>query len=230
MLKSDDMQAARKDARELEQGLTTALEEYLRFDYVSHIANEGADLEQGGGRLQQLENAVAGLIDKLQTHIDRMEGMGSTTNQSVAWKAQISRLRTVLQSSQADFKRTRDAVRARMESAALLRDARERTNYGEDEGEEAAQRLYEKEREGIHSSMRIMDDAIGRALAVQDAIKAQRERIKRATSQLGNMAESIPGINTLIAAASRKKIKDNLIVAIVIALFVCFTIWWMISG
>lgn len=223
------MQAARKDARELEQALTTALEEYLRFDYASHIAVEGGDIEQGGGKLQHLENQVAALIDKLQSHIDKMEGMGSMSNQSVAWKAQIARLRTFLQSSQADFKRTREAVQRRLESAALLRAARERTDHG-DEGDEAAQRLYEKEREGIHSSMRMMDENIGRALAVQDAIKAQRERIRRATSQLVNMAESIPGINTIIAAASRKKVRDNMIVAAAIAFFVCLTLWWMLGA
>jgi DNA repair exonuclease SbcCD ATPase subunit len=227
MLKQEEMQAARKDARELEQSLTHALEEYLRFDYSSHITATGGDLEQGGGKLQKLENNVADLIEKLHGQIERMESMGSTSNQSTTWKAQISRLRQFLQSSQADFKRTREAVTHRQESAALLQAARERTDYTE---EDAHQRLYEKEREGIHSSMKMMDDSIGKALAVQDAIKSQRDRIRRATSRLANMAESIPGINQLIAAASRKKVRDNLIVATAIAFFICLTLWWMLAG
>ena len=221
------MQAARKDARELEQALTTALEEYLRFDYASHIASEGADLESGGGKLQVLENAVANLLEKLQSHVDKMESMGSTSNQSVPWKAQITRLRTVLQSSQADFRRTKEQVRQRLESAALLREARQRPNGGEDD---SAERLYEKEQEGIYSSSRMMDDNIGRALAIQERLKAQRERIRRATGQLMNMAESIPGINTIISAASRKKLRDNMVVASAIGFFTCLTIWWMLAA
>jgi len=221
------MQAARKDARELEQALTQALEEYLRVDQASLGGSGlGADPEQGGAKLQRLENAVADLIDKLHAHIERMEGMGSASNQSVAWKAQISRLRQFLQSSQADFRRTREALRHKMESAALLQSARERTNFSEDD---VHQRLYEKEREGIHSSMKMMDENIGRAIAVQDAIRSQRERIRHATGRLMNMAESIPGINQLVAAATRKKTRDNMIVAAAIAFFLCLTLWWIIS-
>jgi hypothetical protein len=232
MLKQEEMQSARKDARELEQQLTHALEEYLRFDYSNAISSQGTDIEQGNSgttKLLKLESNVSDLIDKLSAQIDRMENMGNVSTQSVTWKAQISRLKTFLTSSQADFKRTREQIKSKLESAQLLYQAKMRKN-DLDEEEDPSQRLYEKEREGIHTSMRMMDENIGRALAVQDAIKSQRERIRRATNRLANMADSIPGINQLIQAASRKKIKDNMIVAAAIAFFICVTLWWMVSG
>jgi len=226
MLKQDEMQAARKDARELEQGLTHALEEYLRFDFATHLASTG-DIEQGGGKLSRLENAVADLIEKLSMQIDKMEAMGSSTSQSVTWKAQIQRLRAFLQSSQADFKKTRDMLKARQESAALLQESPYRTSFGEDD---PYQRLYEKERAGINSSMRMIDENIGRALAIHGPITSQGKRIRRATSRLRNVVESIPGINQLIFAASRKEIRDNIIVATAITMCICLILWWMVSA
>lgn len=227
MLKQEDMQAARKEARELELQLSAALQEYLKFDYATHFAHHGTDIESGeGGKVQQLENTVSSLLDKMQSQIDRMEGMGSSSAQSIQWKAQVARLRTVLQSSQSDFKRTRNEVKRKQESAALLRDARERVTRSQED--ETAEMLYQKESEGINHSLRMVDHEIDRAIQMKDRIHHQQNRIQQATAQLMTMGQSIPGINALIAAATSKKFRDNMIVAGVVAVLICLTLWWML--
>lgn len=228
----EQMQASKKEARDLEQSLSYALNEYLKSNvYRPGYGQDGDDLEsQSRNNTKQLEQEVSSLLDRVSHHIERMESMGSAANQSVAWKAQISRLRDVLNSSTAEFRKTREKIKHREESQELLRNAKAElggVGLGEQNEED---RLYEQEREGIHSSMRMMDESIGKALALQDTLRLQSNRLRRATAGLSNMAESIPGINQLIKAAGRKKTRDNMIVAAFVAMFVCFTLWWMVNA
>lgn len=73
------MQEARNHARELEQALSRALDEYLRFDYSNHLVST----EQGRGKL--LKSNGEELMEKLQAHIERMEGIEIATSQGVSW-------------------------------------------------------------------------------------------------------------------------------------------------
>lgn len=223
------MQAAKKEARDLEHMLTLAVNDYLRSNVYAPAGEVDVEEQtQTRAHTLKLEREVESLLDRASHHVERMEAMGSAANQSAAWKAQISRLRDARNSSQLEFKKTRDRIKHREESRELLRNAKAELGGGSGPGEE--ERLYEQEREGIHSSMRMMDESIGKAMALQDTLRQQTHRLRRATAGLTNMAESIPGINHLIKAAGRKKTRDNLIVAVVIALFVCVTIWWMVKA
>ncbi|KAH9249695.1 hypothetical protein BASA81_012491 [Batrachochytrium salamandrivorans] len=229
----DAMQAAKKEARDLEHMLTLAVNDYLRSNVYSSAAVGEVDLEeqtQTRAHSLKLEREVESLLDRASHHVERMEAMGSAANQSAAWKAQISRLRDARNSSQLEFKKTRDRIKHREESRELLRNAKAELGGGSTNGVGEEERLYDQEREGIHSSMRMMDESIGKAMALQDTLRQQTHRLRRATAGLTNMAESIPGINHLIKAAGRKKTRDNLIVAVVIALLVCLTIWWMVNA
>lgn len=221
-----EMQTARKEAQAIEQSLTRALEDYVRCD----LEPGAVDVEAGGGKAQKLETEVSSLLDRLSLHIDKMEGIGNASSKSVSWKAQISRSRGILQSTQTEFRKTRDGMRQRQEKAQLLQAAQERINAESDNSLEGQRRLYDREREHIDASSQSIQESIFVAQNVKNALLDQQDRMRRGLQGLQGMAEKLPSANDLIRAATRKKLKDNIIVAVAIAVAVCFIFWWIMSA
>ena len=222
MLRSEEMQVARKETRDLESSITVALNEYFRLDKEFY-----GDIEQGKGdfgKLHRIEGEITTLLDKLSNHIYRMENMGGGNNQS--WKASISAIKDFYRDSQLQFNKTRNLIRERQQKAELLQAAKQQADL--DTEVDPHQRLYEKEADKIHSSMKMIDESLAVGMGIRESLQNQGQRISRVTTRLVTIAEGIPGINQVINAAGRKKTKDNLIVATAIATAVCFTFWWVL--
>lgn len=81
-----------------------------------------------------------------------------------------------------------------------------------------------RERTAIQSSSITMDDVIGQADAVNRNLKEQRQVFEGVGDKLVDLASKFPVVNGLLKAISRKKSKDTIVLASVIAACLLFLI------
>jgi hypothetical protein len=213
------MEASRREATECDKLLAEKLKDYARQTF---------DVESGALQQQQQqasESEIARLFDRLGAAIERMEQVGGN---STAGRAHVARFRAICHEHQVDWNKASSAARHAREHQALLKSTERLMSKEKDTTADATRALYESEQRGIRSSMRLMEENISHAMGVQDALKAQAERLRGAGQGLASMGENIPGINVLIRAAGKKKTRDNMIVATVIATCLCLTFWWVL--
>jgi Golgi SNAP receptor complex protein 1 len=87
-----------------------------------------------------------------------------------------------------------------------------------------------KERGSLQAAHSELDEVLGRAAEAQNALGRQRATIAGAANRLSGIASRIPGLSQLMQAISRRRLKNDIIVAFVVALLICFTIWWLLSA
>ena len=100
-------------------------------------------------------------------------------------------------------------------------------SYGPDEGGNATDKLL-RERSSIAGSLKGVNEVISQAYEAKDALFNQRGVLSGASQGLLGMIRSVPTFNKLINAMSKKKDKENLIVAALISVLAIFTIWWVL--
>jgi len=60
-------------------------------------------------------------------------------------------------------------------------------------------------------------------------VRSQSDIISRSGSNFASFVGSVPAIQTLMRRIRSRKTRDSTIIAIVIALCICFTIWYIIA-
>ncbi|RLN94573.1 hypothetical protein BBJ28_00015951 [Nothophytophthora sp. Chile5] len=66
------------------------------------------------------------------------------------------------------------------------------------------------------------------AMATKGALENQRAQFTSSHGKVATLGNSFAGINTLVEQIRRKKMRNNSILALVIAGCVCFTLWWVV--
>lgn len=66
------------------------------------------------------------------------------------------------------------------------------------------------------------------ALETKNSLDSQRSRFTNSRSKMNTLSNSFAGINSIVAQIRRKKLRNNTILALVIAGCVCFTLWWTV--
>jgi len=84
-----------------------------------------------------------------------------------------------------------------------------------------------RERSSLMNAHNEVDEALSRAAETQSMLARQRNTILSSSSRLGLIIDRVPGLNQLMNFIHRRRIKNELIIATVIALCICFTLWYM---
>lgn len=66
------------------------------------------------------------------------------------------------------------------------------------------------------------------ALETKSALENQRSRFTASHGKVNTLGNSFAGINSLVEQIRRKKMRNNTILALVIAACICFTLWWTV--
>ncbi|CCI50796.1 unnamed protein product, partial [Albugo candida] len=66
------------------------------------------------------------------------------------------------------------------------------------------------------------------AMAAKNALENQRSRMTTSRNKMTTTTDSFAGIHNLVASIRRKKMRNNTILALVIATCICFTLWWAV--
>ena len=100
-------------------------------------------------------------------------------------------------------------------------------NMGTDVGRESSTDKLLRERSGIASSMKGINDVIAHAYEVKDSLLNQRSSLSGAHGGLTGIIRGVPNFNKLIERVTKKKDKETIILGSLIGILAIFTIWWV---
>lgn len=63
------------------------------------------------------------------------------------------------------------------------------------------------------------------AFETKNSLTSQRSTLNNSTGGLTSLSANVPGIGRLIEGIQKKKSKESMIIAVVIGVLLCFTIW-----
>jgi Golgi SNAP receptor complex protein 1 len=84
------------------------------------------------------------------------------------------------------------------------------------------------ERRAVDSSRSMTSSIIEQAMATKNALENQRRQFTSSHGKVATLGSSFAGINTLVEQIRRKKMRNNTILALVVAGCICFTLWWVV--
>ncbi|CAM9906907.1 unnamed protein product, partial [Ectocarpus sp. 12 AP-2014] len=83
-----------------------------------------------------------------------------------------------------------------------------------------------REQNAIHNSLQSATGVLGQAAEARESLRHQRATLGAASSTLSSMQNRFPAINRVVEAIQKKKAKDRLIIAAVMAACIFFTFWY----
>jgi Golgi SNAP receptor complex protein 1 len=137
----------------------------------------------------------------------------------------VKRYREILFDLSGDFEKSRQAHQRKQERAKLLAGARTSLDAGS--GDDPAMDHLLRERNHIGNSMNAAASVINQASEVRAELRNQGVSLQNSQSTMGRIMGNIPGINTVVERIRRKRSKDDMILAGVIASCILFTLWYL---
>jgi Golgi SNAP receptor complex protein 1 len=137
----------------------------------------------------------------------------------------VKRYREILFDLSGDFEKSRQAHQRKQERAKLLAGARTSLDAGN--GDDLAMDHLLRERNHIGNSMNAAASVINQASEVRSELRSQGQSLQNSQSTMGRIMGNIPGINTIVERIRRKRSKDDMILAGVIASCILFTLWYL---
>jgi hypothetical protein len=220
--------AAHRRAKVLEARLEQRVQAYSSYcGKIDAASYNDKDIE-GGMCSSHEEQALVRDVDMDLTEmtecIDTMRSYAEDHNQQEVLK----RFHEVHFDYSSEYRKSTTIIHSKRESAQLFRGASTvNTAAGAASGEDSAVNRLLRERSGIANSMRGVNEAISQAFDAKGHLLGQRGMIGTSSLSLGRLARSIPGFGKLVDGLSRKKFRENAVVAAFCGVLLCFTIWWM---
>jgi Golgi SNAP receptor complex protein 1 len=188
----------------------------------STTANKNVDVTEIAAVEKQIDQLFATfhtLIDALADNIATSSSLQTSTNTSL-----LQRSRSILSDYEREYTRTRQKMRRARTRNELLLDVR-----GDDDAAVASRtESLLREHSSLRNSMALTDRLIAQADASHTSLKGQARRLGGTFGKLGKVAAKMPLLNSLMGAIGRKKNKDMVVMAVVIASLLCFTFWYIV--
>ena len=176
-----------------------------------HVAQEQELATEIEDKLRDL----TGVKDRMQSHVAASPSRSS--------EALLQRYREILFDFKTEFEGTRRKIQQKRESAELMR-----RSDGSAPGDQSEMDKLLRERGAINSSQRMTGDIIGQAMATKDSLEKQRSVFTGSASKMSGLGSVLQGANSLIANIGRRKLRNNVVLALVVAVCLCFMIWLFI--
>lgn len=245
----------RREARRLEGELDGRLAAYARLaaGFESGAAlRGGADASSSSSSLLATDQAARQRAAEVEQLLQRLAdvneelavaaatttggggaaGGGSTGRQHV-----LARHRDVLSELRQEFRRAAEGVSAARERAELLSGGYQSRAGGEGAAllgggggsDAAATAALLRERGTIAASTNLVDEMLAQAGAVSRGLADQRRAFESVGDRLAQMGERFPAVHGLLNAVRRKKSRDTVVLAGVIASCAAFTIIYVLA-
>lgn len=183
------------------------------------LGDEGSPL-MAGTVTKTLMLEISELLSKLETTNNLMQlNRGS----SVTVAHTVQRHRDTLKEYQEDFAKSKALVDAALERQDLFSGARDSPGSSE------TNHLL-RERNAIQQTQEIAGQALESAIASREDLIHQRSILSNITTKLRSVGRHFPQINTVIGAVQRRKSRDQMIIAGVIALCIFTVIYYLFLG
>jgi hypothetical protein len=218
----DNLQRA---AKKLESRLETKVQRYstlaqkINADFLCDEENPMIDGKEEQALASDIERDLQELLDC----INKMRGIVSTASNSHQ-EVLIKRYQEIHFDYSSEFKNTSSTVQRKRESVELFHSSK--NLHDSDEQDSSVAKLL-RERSSIAQSMKSINEVISQAFEARGSLLGQRGSLTSAAGGLGSIAASVPSFNRLIDGIQRKKTRESMIVAIVVGLLICFSLWYM---
>ncbi|KAF4747633.1 hypothetical protein FOZ62_005582 [Perkinsus olseni] len=214
---------AKVRAREMVRCTDAGISELARI--VATIREEGdKQAPYGEAKMKVVANlrvSIGENLVDLESAIRNMSEFASSTAQ----RAQLQREQGILQDLRQQFKRLSSSVDASFQHARLMGTAtgQESESRGGDDDE----RNLLRERSGIESSIRELDDMYSSAAGTRNKMQQQNSILSKVKGKLLVVGTShLPSVNDLVKRIHNRQLRDRIILGTVFGICLCFTIWY----
>lgn len=175
--------------------------------------------------------AVTGLQHEVVKLLDQWTTLTTRLASTTAPRAVAARYHEVAAEWRADFDRaTATFHRARERRELFGNNNNNSNNNNTGSGEDLASMHLRRERNTIHQSLTGVGAVLGQAEAVRSDLHSQGRSLRQTSSTVvGIMTSSIPGMHSLMESIRRRRSSDDTVVAAVIAVCICFTLWYVLG-
>lgn len=162
-------------------------------------------------------------LSKLSDIIDKM-GIKVETSGNTSQSAMLQRYRELYFDYNTEFKRTVASIQQKRASVRLFsRSTGQRLDDDDNETD-----VLLKERSVVDASRSLTDSIIGQAMAAKASLDRQRQQFTSSRGHVTGLTGTFSGIHSLMDQIRQKRIRNNTIIAFVIASLLCFTLWWVV--
>ena len=195
------------------------------------VAKASGDLEGGASSTGgTLSTDIDNDLNEMNRTISLMRNDGHTDSRS---NFVLRRFENVYSDYMSEYAKLSSRLQKARETSDLFQykdgqgRAQTASGGGSGEGGNATDKLL-RERSGISNSLKGVNEVIAQAYEAKDSLFSQRGALGGASQGLLGMVRSVPTFNKLVGALSKKKDRENLIVAVLISVLAIFTIWWVL--
>lgn len=217
----------RKEARRLENALDVKLGQFAK---LCSGYDQSYSRGESGLATDQLMDSKAAELERLLSQLsDVNDGMRNALGGRNDTRAHtLTRHRDILHDYQQEFRRHNSSLGASRDRVQLLRGSTEKSPLLGGQGHNASGALL-RERGQISGANAALDEVMGTATAVAGRVGEQSRIFENIGNKVLAVGAKFPAINGIINAVRRKKSKDTIILASVIAVCTVFILIYWIS-
>ncbi|KAL5718269.1 Golgi SNAP receptor complex member 1-2 [Ranunculus cassubicifolius] len=234
---SIDMQEAnweelRKEARKIEGDLDVKLSSYAKISgrfTQGGYADTGSPTVGSSRSWKSMEMEIESLLEKLQDTNDSMSRCAASATPTTSISQKLARHRDILHEFIQEFRRIKGNINSMREHAELLNSVRDDISEYKASGSSSPRMQLLRERAAIHGSVSQIDEVISQAQSTRSVLGSQRSVLGDVQGKVKQLSDKFPVIRGLLGAIKRKRSRDTLILAAVIAACTLFLIIYWLS-
>lgn len=224
---SSSFDAAQRRAKVLESRLEQRVQVYsVCCSRIEPSSFNGNDVEGGmsaGHEEQSLSREVELDLTEMMECIDVMRSNADSYNNTQ--QEVLKRYHEVHFDYSSEYRKANSVINGKRENAQLMRGAG--TSCAGGVGDDNAVNRLLRERNGISSSLRGVNEVLSQAFDAKEHLLGQRGLLGSSGAALGGLARNIPGLGKLVDGISTKRLRENAIVILFCGVLTFFSLWWV---
>ncbi|XP_027106481.1 Golgi SNAP receptor complex member 1-2-like [Coffea arabica] len=232
LLQESGWEELRKEARKIEGDLDVKLSSYAklgaRFSQAGYVET-GSPTVGSSRSWKSMEMEIQSLLEKLLDINDSMSRCAASAASTTSVTQKLARHRDILHEFTQEFRRIKGNINSMKEHAELLSSVRDDISEYKASGSMSPRMQLLRERAAIHGNISHIDDVISQAQSTKAALSSQRALFGDVQGKVKLLSDKFPIIRGLIGSIRRKRSRDTLILAAVIAACTLFLIIYWLS-
>ncbi|XP_074272904.1 Golgi SNAP receptor complex member 1-2 [Silene latifolia] len=228
-LQESGWEELRKEARKIEGDLDVKLSSYAKLASRSSQGFVDSGSPSSSRSWKSMEMEIQSLLEKLVDINDSMSRCAASAVPTTSVTQKLARHRDILHELTQEFRRIKGNINSMRESAELLSSVRDDISEYKASGSMSPKVQLLRERAAIHGSISHIDEVISQAQATRSVLGSQRAFFGDVGGKVKRLSEKFPVIRGLLGSIRRKRSRDTLILAAVIAGCTLFLIIYWLS-
>lgn len=198
-----------------------------------HSSSNNSSSKNNSAKIEEEESFLRSDISRTISQMSDLVNVKMSNAAERTGKSQhsqlVKRYREILFDCSADFKKTSATISRRRDQMELFNQrGKDRNALQTDSNVSATDQLL-RERNAIGSSLSATRNILGQAEEIRGDLRNQGSSLRGAHGSVMNIANQVPGLNSLMDNIRRKRNRDDIIVSGVIAMCILFTLWYVFS-